>query len=162
MSTTKKIGSGYEVRFVEAELLRPLRHAVLRPGFPYESTIFDGDDVPTSVHAVAIDKKSGDVAGIGSLVVQAWAKEPDTFAFRLRGMAVDDKHRGSGAGRVVLGALEQHARDQGAPLLWCNARIEAVGFYKKSGWEVIGEQYEIPTVGPHFTMIKRLSGTTDG
>jgi len=162
MSNKERVVSEYQVNFVEAELLRPLRHAVLRPGFPYESTIFDGDDLPTSVHAVAIDKETGDIAGIGTVVVQAWAEQPETFAFRLRGMAVDDKHRGSGAGRLVLDALEQHVRDQGAPLLWCNARIGAVGFYQKCNWQVVSDEYDIPTVGPHFTMIKRFSDTTDG
>jgi hypothetical protein len=40
--------------------------------------------------------------------------------------------------------------------LWCNARIIAVDFYKKQGLETFGEQFEIPLVGNHYVMFKKI------
>jgi len=41
-------------------------------------------------------------------------------------------------------------------LLWCNARVPAVGFYESLGWRVVSERFEIPTAGPHVKMVRRL------
>ena len=44
------------------------------------------------------------------------------------------------------------------PLLWCNARTPAVGFYENMRWRVVSAPFEIPTAGPHVKMVKRLTG----
>jgi hypothetical protein len=41
-------------------------------------------------------------------------------------------------------------------LLWCNARLPAVGFYEKQGWITISDTFEIPTAGPHRKMKKEI------
>ena len=41
-------------------------------------------------------------------------------------------------------------------MVWCNARINAVAFYKKEGFKIIGDEFEIPDIGPHFLMAKNL------
>jgi GNAT superfamily N-acetyltransferase len=79
-------------------------------------------------------------------------------AWRLRGMATDPSLRRQGAGARALDACERHAREHGGTLLWCNARTEAVAFYEANGWEILGDEFDIPTVGPHFVMEKRLGG----
>ncbi len=43
-------------------------------------------------------------------------------------------------------------------LVWCNARVVAVPFYAKQGWEIVSEVFDIPTVGPHRAMLRRCSG----
>ena len=40
-----------------------------------------------------------------------------------------------------------------APLLWCNARIGAVPFYRRLGWRVVSDVFDVPTVGPHVRMV---------
>jgi GNAT superfamily N-acetyltransferase len=64
--------------------------------------------------------------------------------------------RRQGAGAAALAACEQHAREHGGTLLWCNARVEAIAFYEANGWTVLGEEFDIPTVGPHFVMEKPI------
>ena len=47
-------------------------------------------------------------------------------------------------------------KQKGAKLLWFDARLIAVGFYKRLGFTIIGDQFEVPKVGPHYVMYKRL------
>lgn len=155
-----------QVRRIGASETRPLRSSVLRPGRPEREVEFPGDDEPTTFHAGAL--LDDELVAVGSLYLEARpadapgdAARPadhDTgTAWRLRGMATDPAVRRRGAGAAVLAACEEHARAHGATLLWCNARIEAIDFYEANGWRVLGEEFDIPTVGPHFVMEKPLS-----
>jgi GNAT superfamily N-acetyltransferase len=50
-------------------------------------------------------------------------------------MAVDERYRGRGIGRLLLSALEQEAVARGADRLWTVAR--APGFYRANGFEPV-------------------------
>ena len=79
-------------------------------------------------------------------------------------MAVEPAFQSKGLGRALVEVLEREAVEDppaganGGPvrLLWCNARTPAVPFYRKLGWQVVSEEFLIPTAGPHFRMMKRL------
>jgi GNAT superfamily N-acetyltransferase len=78
-------------------------------------------------------------------------------AFQLRGMATLPEVRGAGFGRALLDACVAAARENGAAILWCNARTSAADFYAKNGWRIVGAEFDIPTVGPHFRMSRALA-----
>lgn len=85
---------------------------------------------------------------------EAWDGRP---AYRLRGMAVDPAFHRRGIGRKLLELLEAQVLASGhTMLLWCNARTPAVPFYNSMGWQKVGEEFDIPTAGPHFKMWKML------
>lgn len=76
--------------------------------------------------------------------------------YRLRGMAVDpDIHR-RGIGRHLLAAGETVLQDLGCDLLWFNARENAFQFYESLGYSFSSEIFDIPGVGPHKVMLKKL------
>ena len=77
-------------------------------------------------------------------------------ACQVRGVASDPSVRGLGFGAAVLAACEAEARRRGARLLWCNAREAAAGFYRRAGFAVTGERFEIPGIGPHWRMHREL------
>jgi ribosomal protein S18 acetylase RimI-like enzyme len=139
-----------EIRQVAAAEIYPLRLEVLRPGRPPESAPFAGDNEPTTCHFAAI--QNGKIVGVASLFLAAMPEFPGLKAFQLRGMASAAQSRGQGIGRALTRACVEHARKNGVRLLWCNARTSAVGFYLKLGFEVVGQEFEIPDVGPHFRM----------
>lgn len=150
---------------ITAEQTHPLRMAVLRPGRPVSECIFPGDDAELTLHVGAM--LDGRIMGIGSMYHEARpADAPGTVelvadhaadtAWRLRGMASDPGLRRRGVGRAVLQACEEHARANGGTLAWCNARTPAIAFYEANGWTAFGEEFDIPTAGPHFVMEKRL------
>ena len=74
-------------------------------------------------------------------------------AWQLRGMAVDVDLQGMGLGGRLLNYAMDDARPVGySMVMWCNARITAVGFYEKYGWKVCSDVFDVPLVGPHFKM----------
>jgi GNAT superfamily N-acetyltransferase len=132
--------------------LLDLRHAVLRQGLPRDEAVFAGDESPTSRHYGAF--RDRELLCCATLHANEWQAEP---AWQLRGMATAPHAQRRGLGRRVMLFIEQDLRLAcGVLLLWCNARTPAVDFYRRIGWTVVSEQFDIPTAGPHVRMIKRL------
>jgi GNAT superfamily N-acetyltransferase len=123
---------------------------VLRPGRPVEQASFPGDDDPRTAHFGAF--KDGKLLCIASLFAAPFPGEEHLPAFQLRGMATDPEARGLGLGTAIVKLCKEYPRENGAKLLWCNARTSAAGFYSKLGFEIVGTEFNIPDVGPHFRM----------
>ncbi|MSU59151.1 MAG: GNAT family N-acetyltransferase [Pedosphaera sp.] len=145
-----------EIRIINATETLPLRSAVLRPGRPLAAAQFTGDKLPTTKHFGAF--RDGQLLGIASIFLAEMPEHTGLAALQLRGMATAPEVRGAGFGRALVVACVAIARENGAEILWCNARIPAVGFYQKLSWEIIGEEFDIPDVGPHFRMWRPLTG----
>lgn len=145
-----------EIRLLTPEEVISVRWPVLRPGFPRDSAIFPGDDAPETRHFGAF--VDGQLVGVASTYAAPFPGDPGTSATarQLRGMATLDGFQGRGVGRAVLAACEQTARTDGATLIWCNARVSASAFYARMGWSRVGEEFDIPTVGPHYVMRRTL------
>ncbi|MEM1414939.1 MAG: GNAT family N-acetyltransferase [Myxococcota bacterium] len=144
-----------EVVTLRPEETHPLRHRVLRPHQRPEDCVYPGDAVPGAFHAgVRVD---GEVVATGSIAPEA---DPSRRAplgdWRIRGMAVAERVRGAGHGRRVLDRLVAHARDHGGAAPWCNARVVALGFYRRAGWRTYGEEFEVGSIGPHYVMSRVL------
>ena len=71
-------------------------------------------------------------------------------------MAVDAAWQRRGIGREILRAVESIAADRGIRILWANARKSALDFYTANGWTVASEEFDIPLVGPHFKIVRRV------
>ena len=141
------------IRRADVNEILDLRWRILRAGLPREAAKFEGDDEPTARHFAAV--LDGRVIGCLTMLRRDWNNQP---AWQLRGMAIDPIHQGSGIGRRLLETVESMARQEPHSLqLWCNARAPVAGFYRKAGWETVGDQFEIPTAGPHFKMTKLLA-----
>ena len=74
-------------------------------------------------------------------------------------MASAPEVRGQGYGASALRAGADEVAVRGGRLLWCNARAGAVWFYQQLGWVVVGEEFEIAPIGPHFVMLRELEET---
>ena len=71
-------------------------------------------------------------------------------------MAVDEHARGCGYGSRILEALEAEARGRGVRKIVLNARDYAVEFYRKRGYDVIGDAETPFGVIRHLWMEKLL------
>jgi len=149
------------VELVGPDVVRPLRHAVLRPGGPADQARYPGDDDPRSAHA-AVRDRAGTVTAVGTVLPEAPAWAPDRAAWRIRGMAVAPDRRGQGLGTRVLAALVAHAAGHGGGLVWCNARVRARRLYERGGFEGEGPVFELPGIGPHLTMTRVLATPPPG
>ena len=132
----------------EMAALYDLRGRVLRPGRPPEDSRFPGDDAPTTVHWGAF--VGGKCVGVASLFAER--------GVRLRGMAVEPDLCGQGIGTALIRHIQRTAAEKGQSL-WCSARVSAVGFYEKLGWETEGDVFNVPLIGPHYIMRWNASGS---
>jgi len=140
------------VRRATVDEIMPLRHAVLRPGYPPEASRYAQDDV--AVHIGAWDDE--ELVGCATVFADPWPGPPSADdAWRLRGMAVDPTRQGGGIGAKVLAEAVAAARAAGAPLMWANARTTALGFYRRYGWQVAGEEFLAADTGlPHHPIVR--------
>ena len=76
---------------------------------------------------------------------------------QIRYMAVVENARGSGYGSRILDALEAEARATGARKIVLNARDNAVEFYRKRGYDLIGDAETLFAVIRHVRMATLLS-----
>ncbi len=149
------------IRRITALETIPVRWPILRPGFPRETAVFAGDELPTTQHFGAFSE-DGTLIGVASIYLAPLPDAPPEIAvpaeksWQLRGMATLPEVRGAGHGCALVEACVQAARAAGAELLWCNARTTAAPFYAKNGWQITGQEFDIPTVGPHFRMWRRV------
>ena len=143
----------FTIRPITAAETLPLRHAILRPHLPIESLIYKGDDTLNSLHVGAF--LNGELVGIASVSFEPFENEPN--AWRLRGMATQERVRGLGAGRALVEACIAHVSAQNGRLLWCHGRTSAWGFYRAMGFEKYGAEFESSAgTGAHYVMIKHL------
>lgn len=151
-------GSELEALRIDAHDTHDLRERVLRPGHP-EECVYPGDDDELTLHVGAFDH-AGELVAIASVYREdaPSSKAADAaeashgVAWRLRGVATEPSVRRHGAGRIMLSRIEEHVRAHDGSLMWCNARIGAIGFYATLGWKVVSDRFDIPRVGPHVVM----------
>jgi GNAT superfamily N-acetyltransferase len=139
---------------VEADAVRGVRAVVLRPGQPLEANVYPGDEEQDTAHfGVFAD---GAMFGAVSIFRQPPLGSEDADAWRIRGMAVLPERRGLGYGKLLLRACIDHVTRHKARLVWCNARTPAVSLYARAGFVVEGEEFELPGIGRHHLMKKKI------
>jgi len=143
-----------KIETVSAKVILPLRRDILRPGYSLEESKFEGDSDPDTFHLAAILKE--DIIGVATLMKDPYPLLPGTNQYRLRGMAVSEDHQGKGIGKKILIKAIRLMTDKDVDYLWFNARSHAVEFYRKQGFVTKGEEFSIPTVGPHYFMYRKL------
>jgi len=132
---------------VDVERTWHVRHRNLRQGQPFESVDYGAvDRLDTTVHLVLT--LDGVEIGCATIMVEERA---GNFGYRIRGMAVDEEYRGRGYGRLLMEGTQQLAREAGTGL-WCNARVIAIPAYKSCGFVQVGEEFDIPKIGPHYVL----------
>ena len=84
-------------------------------------------------------------------------KEVESNKYQIRGMFTLKKFREMGYGSRLLKKVElDNLSKSKSFLIWCNARISAVDFYKKNNYKVVGKKFMIKNIGLHFRMEKKL------
>lgn len=139
-----------------AEITAPqaykIRKDVLRDGIPLTEKM-DGDFDESTIHlGVFVD----DVLACVATFMQHDSPHFYGFQYRLRGMATHKEYQQQGLGKIILDKAEQLLLQKKVDVLWCNARVVALDFYKKSEYQIIGAEFDVHLIGPHFVMFKNL------
>ena len=130
-----------------------LRIEILRGGVA-NNYQFDADDAISSFHIGAFE--GADCVGIVTFIKQAHPELKANVSYQLRGMAVAVAYQKKGIGNELIEASHAVLKEKNTDLLWCNARELAVAFYKKKGFKIYGDSFNIPSIGKHYVMYKHL------
>jgi predicted GNAT family N-acyltransferase len=141
-----------QIKEISAEETFPIRLEVLRKNIPLPFE-FNGDFDSDTIHLGAF--KNDKLIAVSSYM-KANYKDFEGNQYQLRGMATLTEYQGFGAGKLMLQKAIQILKEKNSNLLWCNARIAAVEFYKKQGFQTFGEKFDISYVGNHYVMFKKL------
>ena len=141
-----------EIKFISAEETYQIRKEILRKNIPLSEKT-EGDFDKNTFHLGAYYNNR--------LVCVATFMQSDSSYFsgnqyRLRGMATQEEFQGKGFGRRLILKAETVLNERKATVLWCNARVAALNFYKKIGFKTIGTAFDIHLIGPHYVMFKKM------
>ncbi len=143
-----------EIKKISSIETYPVRHEVLRKGKPIETCQFKGDDDDNTTHfGLFLENK---LVGIISIFKENNTLFSELNQFQIRGMAVLEEFQGKGFGAELVREAENHCISLNTDLIWFNARENAVPFYKKLNYIIIGDSFLIPDVGIHFAMYKKI------
>ena len=91
----------------------------------------------------------------GELVGCLVLKPIDAKRIQMRQVAVDEKVRGRGIGRMMVTYSEDYAKKLGFDQVILHAREEIVPFYELLGYSKVGDRFTEVTV-PHWVMVRAL------
>lgn len=130
------------VREVGVEVVRPLRHLVLRPGRPEDTTHISRDSDPHTWHLAAFAGEQ--VVGVMTLFTDETAFASGRPAERFRWMAVHPDWQGHGVGRGLLHEAAGRLDARDVTVIWAHGRDSAQGFYERYGFRVEGDGFIDP------------------
>lgn len=142
------------LKYLTAVDTHQLRLKVLKvEGEEYEYD-YKGDNLPSTFHLGLM--RENHIVCIASFFDNPCAESSNSRSVQLRGMATETNFHGHGYGKLIMQKAIEECRDKGFDLLWCNARIRAIPFYEKMGFEVISDPFMVPRVGMHRVMKRAL------
>lgn len=144
---------------IEVELIKPnsekyhlacqLRYKLFfaKHDLPWE-VVDDRSEADVSHAAISIENR---------LVAYAQLVRHSDRIYQICQMVVEPDYQKQNLGRKILSTLIEIARQEGAIALTLNARLTAVGFYQKLGFNSYGESFPSATTGVlHIAMNKKL------
>ena len=139
---------------VDAGKVRSLRHSELRKGQKFSTTSYLMDyEVDTFHMACIVDDK---IVTCATFYPEKSIKIKSDNAYRLRGMATDSNFQRKGYASDLMEESFKELKNRDCDMVWCNARLVAVDFYKSVGFKITGELFDIEGIGPHYYMYKEI------
>ena len=144
-----------QAQILQPEEIQQLRNEVLWPHKTFENCILETDRLSTTFQ-FGIQEDGLTVATV-TLQQEKTVTLQQEKQYRLRAMAVREGYRGQGFGEAIVESGLSHLRELGVEVVWCDARVAALNFYRRLQFEELEEEYDIPIIGLHRFMWKVLS-----
>jgi len=142
-----------EIKQIKVEDTYKIRKQELRKNMDL-STEFAGDYDEGTFHiGLYMDKE---LISIVSFTLSNY-KDFSGIQYQLRGMATKEEFQGKGMGKNLVAFALEVLKNKKVNVIWCHSRITAIDFYLKMGFEIVGEEFEIPPIGKHRVMFKELT-----
>ncbi len=139
-----------KTRIISSKLTHNIREKVLWPHITDGNYSISADNDKDSFHlGVFLNEK---LISIGTFMQDNNPKFNCKLQYRLRAMATDENYRKIGAGKNLFLKGVEILKNNNTELLWCDARMIAIPFYKSMNMKSLPETYNIPHIGAHKTM----------
>ena len=122
--------TNYTIEQITTELTWNIRHQVLYPDLPLSSVHIEDDF--SGVHFGLFGNNQ--LIGVVSLF-----EKDDNIVFR--NLAISKEHQNKKLGSKLLNHIIEYAKKAGKKHISCNARISAINFYKKFGFQTTGNTF---------------------
>nr|WP_245881507.1 GNAT family N-acetyltransferase [Xanthomarina spongicola] len=144
----------YSIKHISAHETYIVRQPVLREGRPIEDCVFEGDNFEDTFHLGLFFKSQ--LVGVASYMNNKSKLFSEENQYQLRGMAILKEFQHKGLGKLLVIEGEKILLQKKAERLWFNAREIAISFYKNNNYHIHGNAFNIPQVGIHYIMSKKL------
>ena len=119
-----------EIKEIQPSETLDLRHRILSPNKSVNLIILAEDDAGQHFGLFQSEK----IVSVISLFV-----ENDNAQFRKFATETTEQHKGYGS--ILLNYVIEESVKNNVTNLWCNARLTALRFYEKFGFEVVSEKW---------------------
>lgn len=119
-----------QIEQVPAYVVWPIRHAVMYPDKDYESIKLEEDE--NGIHLALFD---------GNELVSVVSLFKDGSTLQFRKFATRQTYQGKRYGSQLLNYVIEFAKKEDISTLWCNARVDALSFYKRFGFKETGVNF---------------------
>ncbi|WP_069659183.1 GNAT family N-acetyltransferase [Arcticibacter eurypsychrophilus] len=119
------------IKEITIEQVLPIRQIVMYPDQTLEELTLPHDH--EGIHLGAFDQAHQLVS-----VVSLFKKEND---MQFRKFATLQKEQGKGYGKQLLSHILEYSKVQQITRVWCNARVNALGFYTQFGFKETNQTY---------------------
>ena len=76
--------------------------------------------------------------------------------YKVEYLCVDSRLQKGGVGGALRSCLEEIARERGGEKMWMDARVSAEGFYKKHGYQSVGETFLLDYAPVEHVVMEKL------
>lgn len=141
-----------QIKMVSNKIMKGFRKKHLYSKLPSQFSDYAEDLKETTIHLILLDNERA-ISGL-TLIEKKFLK--DNFSLQIRGMFTISNYRSNGYGSKLISYVKKKNYKSKNNFLWCNAREEAISFYKKNGFLEHGEFFLIPRIGKHKTLYFKL------
>ena len=124
----------FRIEEVSADVVWPVRHTVMYPDMDFESIKLEED--ANGIHlGLFVDGTDGGKIGAGKNLISVVSLFVKNGELQFRKFATLNEYQGRGYGSALLNYIIEYSRAKSLKRIWCNARKNATGFYKRAGFQ---------------------------
>ncbi|WLR43019.1 GNAT family N-acetyltransferase [Bacillus carboniphilus] len=143
----------FEIKTINANDTYELRKDVLN--YPtIDECQYKGDLLEQTVHIGAT--KDEQIIGVASFYHETNKELKNRNMYRLKGLAIDPKHRNQLRGQTLLLFAENILRQKGVELIWCTTKLKNIDYYHHLGFKKVERLIQSPSKGLQVLMYKMI------
>tara|TARA_B100000963_G_scaffold317855_1_gene298547 strand:+ start:454 stop:1041 length:588 start_codon:yes stop_codon:yes gene_type:complete len=92
----------------------------------------------------------------GLTLIEDKNENQNNRSIQIRGMFTIKSEYNKGYGSTLINLLIKYLKKRDFQIIWCNARLKAINFYKKNNFYGSGKTFKIKLIGDHQKVIRLI------